>query len=41
MKIYETPVLEMLELFQEQAVMTGSSTGESFGNQDSFTGSWA
>lgn len=41
MKFYETPVLEMLELLQEQAIMSSSPTGESYSPQNPFSGQWS
>lgn len=42
MKQYEymTPMVEVLELFLDGAVLTGS-TGESFNEQENYEGTWS
>lgn len=41
LKKYEKPLLRIVELCLEQAVMSGSLTGESYDSQDSYDGPWS
>lgn len=40
MKIYQTPIIEIIEILSEGRILSGS-TGESYNEQEDFGGIWS
>lgn len=40
METYKAPIIDIIEILNEGLVLTGS-TGESYGDQEDFGGSWS